>query len=273
MQTQAWNLSLHSVYCHQFDIFHRPCQWVTSPQHVWMLATSGQGLYHRRELPGEEPLPVDPAGEALHYLAPGSWRFVDVCNADPLHLEVLRLRLVDDSGRDVFANFRLPARFSPEQTGKLAGLMHGILAGFDHDTLPAQAETQRQLGVFLGLILESATVRPEAELQRRPQRCQKALAYLLRHYAEELSIDHLAQLCCVSRPHFFRLFREETGLTAQQYLCHLRLDHARTLLRFTDQSIAEIGRAVGWHDPFHFSRTFSRETGCSPANFRKRNLT
>jgi len=273
MQTQAWDLSVHDVQCHELDIFHRPREWVTSQQHVWMLATSGRGLYHRREVPDAAPLPVDPAGEALHYLAPDSWRFVDVCNAAPLHLVVLRLRLADDSGRDLLANYRLPRRFLPEHAGKLAGPMHGMLAGFGRHTLSAQAEVQRQLGTFLGMILGLASTRPEAELHRQPRRCQKAVAYLFRNHAEKLNVDRLAQLCCVSRPHFFRLFREETGLTAQQYLCRLRLDHARTLLRFTDMSIAEVGRAVGWHDQFHFSRIFSRETGCCPSRFRTRDLT
>jgi AraC-like DNA-binding protein len=273
MQTQAWDISIHTVQCHEFDIFHRPCDWVTSRQHVWMLATSGRGLYYRRDVPGGKPLPVDPAGEALHYLAPDSWRFVDVCNADPLHLVVLRLCLADNSGRDLFDNYRLPHRFSPSQTAELAKLMHSMLAEFDRNTLVAQAEMQRQLGRFLGMILGLASTRPEEELNPHPERCQKAVAYLLRHYAEELDIDRLAQLCCVSRPHFFRLFKEETGLTAQQYLCRLRLDHARTMLRFSDRSIAEIGQAVGWHDQFHFSRVFSRETGCCPSVFRRRDLT
>jgi AraC-like DNA-binding protein len=273
MQTQAWDLSIHSVRCHEFDIFHRPCDWVTSRQHVWMLATSGRGLYHRRGVPDGEPLPVDPAGEALHYLPPDSWRFVDVCNAEPLHLVVLRLCLVDDSGHDLFANYRLPRRFSPSQKEELADPMHCMLAAFDQKTLSAQAEMQRQLGRFLGMVLGMASTRPDEELRQRPERCQKAIAYLFRHYAEELDIDRLAQLCCVSRPHFFRLFRAETGLTAQQYLCRLRLDHARTMLRFTEMSIAEVGRAVGWHDQFHFSRVFSRENGCCPSTFRRREPT
>ena len=272
MRTQAWDISVHSVYCHEFDIFHRPREWVTSRQHVWMLATEGRGLCYRRGRKGE-PMPVGEPGATLHYLAPGSWRFVDVCGAGALHLVTLRLCLADDSGRDLLANYVLPERFSPGHEKRLSAWMHGILAVFERDTLAARAEVQRQLGAFLGAILEMSSTRPEELRPPQANRCQKAVAHLLRHYAEELDIDRLAQLCCVSRPHFFRLFRDETGLTAQEYLRGLRLDHARTLLRFSDKSIAEVGRAVGWHDPFHFSRIFARENGCSPSAFRKRDLT
>jgi transcriptional regulator GlxA family with amidase domain len=45
------------------------------------------------------------------------------------------------------------------------------------------------------------------------------------------------------------------------------------MLRFTEMSIAEVGRAVGWHDQFHFSRVFSRENGCCPSTFRRREPT
>ena len=273
MRTQAWNVSIQSIYCHQFDIFHRPCEWVTSQQHVWMLATAGKGLYYRRQDGSRNPRPVDPDGEALHYLAPGSWRFVDVCDANPLHLVTLRLSMADESGSDPLTDYRLPERFTPERQAKLAELMRGMLAEFERGTLPAQAEIRRRLGAFLGIVWDLAETRPGAELHRLPGRCRNAVARLRQNYTERLDIDRLAQLCSISRPHFFRLFREETGFTAQQYLCRLRLDHAKALLRFTDKSVAEIGRAVGWPDQFHFSRIFSRETGYSPMKFRNRNLT
>jgi len=155
----------------------------------------------------------------------------------------------------------------------LSSRMRGMLANFHTDTFPGQVEFRRLLGSFLGIILTLAESRLEAELHRHPKRCQKAIGHLQQNYDQELNIDQLAQLCGVSRPSFFRLFREETAQTAQQYLCRLRLDQAKNLLRFTDMRIAEVGRKVGWPDPFHFSRMFSRETGCSPSAFRTRNLT
>lgn len=273
MRTLSWNISIQNVYCHQFEIFHRPREWVTSQQHVWMLAVSGHGLYYRQEESDKAPMPVESDGEALYYLAPGSWRFVDVCDENPLRLVTLRLTAADDSGRDFLTDYRLPKRFSPEWQERLAALMRNMLVVFDRETLSAQAEFHRHLGSFLGIVLDLAEARPETELRRQPRRCQEAIVYLQQNYADELDIDHLAQLCNISRPHFFRLFREETELTAQQYLCRLRLDHAKNLLRFTDMNIAEIGREVGWHDQFHFSRIFARETGCSPSKFRNRNLT
>ncbi len=273
MQTQAWSILIQSIYCNEFDIRHRPCEWVTSQQHVWMLATTGNGLYYRRPEGLTDPRPVGPGVDALHYLAPNSWRFVDVCGAKPLHLVVLRFSMADESGNDPLADYRLPERFPAEWQGRLSALMRGILASFNTDTFPGQVELRRLLGAFLGIILSLSESCPEAGLRRHPRRCQKAVVYLQENYAQELNIDRLAQLCSVSRPSFFRLFREEMAQTAQEYLCRLRLDHAKNLLRLTDMSIAEVGREVGWPDQFHFSRMFSRETGCSPSAFRTRNLT
>jgi two-component system response regulator YesN len=48
-----------------------------------------------------------------------------------------------------------------------------------------------------------------------------------------------------------------------------RLQEAENMLLCTDLSIAEIGDRVGWEDQFYFSRTFKKNTGLSPGDFRR----
>jgi AraC-like DNA-binding protein len=84
-----------------------------------------------------------------------------------------------------------------------------------------------------------------------------------------LTLPMIAERAGVSVGHYTVLFKRSTGLTFSQYLRQIRIEKAKQLLRQTDLSASEIARQVGYADYFHFSRTFKRETGCSPAAFAK----
>lgn len=262
------NISFQSVSSRQVDIVPRPCHWSTTLQHVWIFATSGEGLYYRK---GERnPLKISARGESLYYLPPDSWRYVNACGEKPLCLFTLHLTVRDDVGRDFFSPYLLPNRFSPGRRKQLGRFMSNLWSASQQDDASGPMEFRRHLLGFVGTILQWAQCKPVSQLPRQPGRCQNAIAHLQKQYAAELNIDFLSQLCNVSRPHFFRLFKEETGLTAQEYLCRQRLEHAKSLLLFTQKPISEIGRDVGWNDSFHFSRIFRRHIGCSPTRYRTR---
>jgi AraC-like DNA-binding protein len=52
----------------------------------------------------------------------------------------------------------------------------------------------------------------------------------------------------------------------------MRLIHAITLLRDTPLSITEVAYQSGWGDLSNFIRTFRREIGCSPREFRRNGI-
>jgi AraC-like DNA-binding protein len=66
----------------------------------------------------------------------------------------------------------------------------------------------------------------------------------------------------------YRRFRRSTGSSPMDYLRRLRIAEAQSLLLASDQPIAEVAGAVGFTDPFHFSRLFRRYAGLSPRAFR-----
>jgi len=57
-----------------------------------------------------------------------------------------------------------------------------------------------------------------------------------------------------------------------QYVGRLRLARARELLDRSRLNVAEVARASGFCDPFHFSRVFKREFGVSPRNYRAKHM-
>lgn len=116
------------------------------------------------------------------------------------------------------------------------------------------------------LNLTSAKLSTKRELYRR---LCIARTHMHGHLDEALDLDTLAQVACLSKYHFIRLFKEAFGQTPRQYLITLRLDQARTLLIHTDKTFHEICHEVGLKDSSSFGRLFKRSFGATPHLYRQ----
>ena len=100
-------------------------------------------------------------------------------------------------------------------------------------------------------------------------RISKALEYLCRNLSNPITLNELTRHCGLSVSRFSCLFRRQIHKTPQQFLEIQRLNRAQQLLRLTDQPVAEIGRDVGYPDPFYFSLRFKRHSKLSPRAYRR----
>jgi AraC-like DNA-binding protein len=87
-------------------------------------------------------------------------------------------------------------------------------------------------------------------------------------YSEPLGVDDLAAAAGLSRAHFSREFRRAFGDSPHAYLLTRRLERAATLLRTTDNSVAEICLAVGLQGLGSFTSSFKRTYGMTPTAYR-----
>jgi AraC-like DNA-binding protein len=83
------------------------------------------------------------------------------------------------------------------------------------------------------------------------------------------SMKNLAASLGLSTTHFYRVFREHTGLSPYQYHLQLRIERAKQMLLGTTLSVKEIAGMLAFESPFHFSSAFKRKTGVSPSQWRK----
>lgn len=98
----------------------------------------------------------------------------------------------------------------------------------------------------------------------------KAQQGLHAHGPSGLSVTHMAEWSGLEIRTFTRRFRAATGLRPNEYHQRLRIERAREFLETTTASIADVAWDVGYVDPVSFRRLFTKLTGLSPSDYRKR---
>ena len=87
--------------------------------------------------------------------------------------------------------------------------------------------------------------------------------------ARPWTLEELAREANLSSPHFTALCRRQTGMPPLSLLIRLRLQRAMDLLQHGNHNVAEAARAVGYEDPFYFSRLFRKHIGVTPSSCRQ----
>jgi AraC family transcriptional regulator, transcriptional activator of pobA len=87
-------------------------------------------------------------------------------------------------------------------------------------------------------------------------------------YSTEHEVGFYADALSVSTTVLAGALSELVGKPTKRVIMDRVLLEAQRLLRWTDMSVKEISYAVGFADPFHFSRTFKRQYGRSPQEYR-----
>ncbi|WP_165186025.1 helix-turn-helix domain-containing protein [Caulobacter soli] len=105
-----------------------------------------------------------------------------------------------------------------------------------------------------------------------PWQIKRVSAYVDDHLAERISLATVAAVARLSTSHFSRSFSKSLGSPFLQFLAQRRVAHAQTLMATTDRRLCDIALACGFADQSHFSRTFSRLAGESPAQWRRRTI-
>jgi AraC-like DNA-binding protein/NAD(P)H-dependent FMN reductase len=136
------------------------------------------------------------------------------------------------------------------------------------DPAPAPAAVGRLRALF-ELAPTPAVAGPPAD-RALDGRIARALGFIEENYGRgDLSLDVVAREACLSRYHFSRLFKEQTGTRFIDFLTSLRLIRAEQLLTTTDDTVTSICFHVGYNELGHFNRSFKRHFGVSPTRYRQ----
>jgi len=96
-------------------------------------------------------------------------------------------------------------------------------------------------------------------------------SFVARNY-QNSSLDLIADELCLSPKYISRMFKEQSGESYRNYHIKVKIDIAKSLLETTSLTIDEISYKLGYHNPESFMRIFKRKIGCTPTQFRERQV-
>ena len=88
----------------------------------------------------------------------------------------------------------------------------------------------------------------------------------------DFTVENLADEVGISRVQLHRKLKDLIGVSTSEFIRNLRLQQATILLKDNKVNISQIAYAVGFSNPILFSSTFKKTYGCSPREYRERNM-
>lgn len=119
---------------------------------------------------------------------------------------------------------------------------------------------------FLGEMKENATKKESTHHGI----ITRAMQYIDENYANNISLNDVAEEINMSYFYFSRLFKESTGQSFSDYLTEYRIDKSIELMKDERLSIKQISYDIGYNDPNYFSKIFKKLKGITPTEYRGR---
>lgn len=101
---------------------------------------------------------------------------------------------------------------------------------------------------------------PQAQARR-----ERLASVFSRHIEANPTVRELAAEARMSPRHFTKLSRQLLGAPPARYLLGLKMRRAEEMLRYQGQRVKEVSEALGFANPYHFSRVFRRHHGRPPS--------
>lgn len=103
-----------------------------------------------------------------------------------------------------------------------------------------------------------------------PEKLQQIHIYLMENYAKRINLGNLADQFFISKFHLSREYKKIYGVTIGNELTNQRISHAKSMLRFSEDSIDTIALSCGFQDSGYFIKVFKKAENMTPLEYRKK---
>lgn len=137
----------------------------------------------------------------------------------------------------------------------------------DHFQLEAQLRSSARFALFLSELLHIHGGDGDQRTEQQKY-VSTALRFMEANYRTNIQVSAIAAHVGIDRSYLFRLFREETGMSIQDYLIRMRMNAACDFLRQSEATVKNAAASVGY-EAFSFSRIFKKTVGMAPAEYHR----
>ncbi|MFN5493359.1 MAG: AraC family transcriptional regulator [Bacteroidota bacterium] len=128
-------------------------------------------------------------------------------------------------------------------------------------------EIKKLFSIFFKSIL--AEKKQTKNEEKKGIHLDEIIGFMNETFRDKMTLDQLSKKFAIDKFRLLRYFRSLAGLTPQEYLTALRIEHAKKLL-YGNFPLVEVSFESGFYDQSHFNHTFLKYVGMSPGNYRKR---
>jgi AraC-like DNA-binding protein len=249
----------------------------SSSETPWMFSRHGHGDFLELSLITEGQAELE-HGYTRYTLRPGD---LIIKNAGVLHAEralpglryeqyCLGLSGVCDQGW----NMMIPSDACPVlHTGKNFDYLYASIRYLFELSSISHMQAKETMGHMAGHILSVLRIliqdaAADAELKQHSELVERVLRYIDQHFNEAISLDVVAKTFFISPSYLSHKFKEEVGVTVNQYILNRKMGEAQMRLAFQDTPIKEIAVDCGYSSLQYFYPVFKKAVGTTPREFR-----
>jgi len=131
------------------------------------------------------------------------------------------------------------------------------------------SDTNQVKEIIFNEAIQLSEIISDIPIQKNALAVKKVVNYLEKNFAEDVSVEDIAQMAGISKAHLMREFKKSIGQTILQYQTKLRIEASLILL--INHSVSETAYKVGYNNPNYFSTVFKKVTGQSPVEYQDSN--
>lgn len=193
---------------------------------------------------------------------PHSFRLTEQAYAEKFwcHFELKR------GSSDFFQNYSIPTVLHVKDRAVVNHLFRELVNSSQLPTAQQELTATSAICRLVDYYFKNTDV---IERQIADDRIHGVIAYIKEHYAEDLTLEHLARYANYSPNHLGKRFKDITGYPPMRYLNNVRIEQAKHLLQSTNYPVSRIMTQTGFTNAAYFSKSFKKMMGYSPQKFRK----
>lgn len=232
---------------------------------------------------------MEEAGEKIYELREGEYILIEGNIPHKLTVEKeTPCRMLNLEGRELWAKEVSFFQSLTKEEGMRSFLEQesSVIAGRDdgrlHETLSElirelkERKRKKEASLLADLLMVQMLIHLKRQWAERKKNegnisfyIRQAQEYLEENFDSDITVAQVAEAVNLSEGYLQRLYKKEKGISLMDKVLWMRIEKAKLLLENSTLPVIDVAIAAGFNSRQHFSSTFTRLAGCSPAAWRK----